>query len=82
MLCINPGDSTCKSYFVSADESGKQKRRLSPSWSTPDPKQFKHKTGLLLFDVSTIFFSVKNVTNLTKQSNKFQKECTVINGVS
>ena len=70
------------SCFVSAEKLVEEKRRLSSSWSTPDPKQFKHKTGLLLFDVSITFFNVKHVTNLTKQSNEFQKGCMVINGVS
>jgi len=56
MLCINQGDTVVSlPYFVSADKSGKSgkgKRRLSPSWSTPDPKQVKlthvDKTGYFI----------------------------------
>ena len=46
-----PGD-ILEILLVSVDKSGKEKKRLSPSWSTPDPKQVKHthvdKTGYLL----------------------------------
>ena len=56
------------SNFVSADKSREEKRGLSPSWSTPNPKQAKltnvDKTGYFILYVLSIYIQETSPRNV------------------
>ena len=70
-IAFHKSEILLSSKFVSADKSREEKRRLSPSWSTPDPKQAKFscvdETGeFILYSVGLRYINAPNLA----------KECT------